>query len=249
MKNYENLDVDASKVWFTSDPHFNHGNIIKYCHRPFLCDRDKMALEENGGVWHQGIWKGEFASRHKISKESVRIMDDELINQTNECVQEDDILWNLGDFAFPSRYDEDRYFYETCKHYRDRINCRDVRILWGNHDNQNLIANLFKQNYMLHHVSYNNALFCMCHYAMATWNKSHRKSINLYGHSHGQAEDWMNSHMPGRRSLDVGVDNAFRLFGKFRPISLKEIFEHFETSKGFSMNQECPAGLTTPPEN
>lgn len=32
---------DPSNLWFTSDPHFQHGNIIQYCDRPFK-SRDEM---------------------------------------------------------------------------------------------------------------------------------------------------------------------------------------------------------------
>lgn len=30
-----NFKFDDSKVFFTSDTHFNHGNIIRFCDRPF----------------------------------------------------------------------------------------------------------------------------------------------------------------------------------------------------------------------
>ena len=30
-----NYKFDASKVFFTSDTHFYHGNIIRFCNRPF----------------------------------------------------------------------------------------------------------------------------------------------------------------------------------------------------------------------
>jgi calcineurin-like phosphoesterase family protein len=35
MKTKMNFNFDGSKVFFTSDTHFNHGNIIEYCQRPF----------------------------------------------------------------------------------------------------------------------------------------------------------------------------------------------------------------------
>lgn len=30
-----NYKFDGSKVFFTSDTHFYHGNIIRFCNRPF----------------------------------------------------------------------------------------------------------------------------------------------------------------------------------------------------------------------
>lgn len=57
---------DASKVFFTSDTHFSHSNIINYCARPF---RDKYEMDEqlilnwnevvpeDGIVFHLGDFK------------------------------------------------------------------------------------------------------------------------------------------------------------------------------------------------
>lgn len=60
----------------------------------------------------------------------------------------------------------------------------------------------------------------MLHYSMRVWNGSHKGFIHLYGHSHSSLE-----HAPWGKSMDVGVDNAYRLFGEYRPFSLKEVVE------------------------
>lgn len=54
---------DPSEVWFTSDTHFGHENIIRYCGRPFrnteemnaeLIRRWRETVPEDGIVFHLG---------------------------------------------------------------------------------------------------------------------------------------------------------------------------------------------------
>lgn len=61
MKDFKNVDV--SKVFFTSDTHFNHKNIIEYCNRPFenveqmnetLLKNWNDTVPEDGIVFHCG---------------------------------------------------------------------------------------------------------------------------------------------------------------------------------------------------
>lgn len=67
--------------FYTSDPHFNHRNIIKYCNRPF--GRDPVDPE----ILH---W---------------RVHDAELIRRWNSRVQPGDHVYVLGDFAMcPAKY-------------------------------------------------------------------------------------------------------------------------------------------------
>lgn len=46
----------------------------------------------------------------------------------------------------------------------------------------------------------------------------------LYGHSHDSMET-----EPWGRSMDVGVDSAFRILGEYRPFSYEEIKNIMET--------------------
>lgn len=203
--------------FFTSDTHFGHGNIIKYCDRPFMTDFDKAGLLTS--------------SKWRMTREAVRMMDTTLINNINSFVGENDTLWHLGDWAFAPK---DQY-YETCRYYRDQIKCRNVNLLWGNHDRRE-IQDLFSNTYDHHEVFVNGQMIVLCHYAHAIFNKSHRGSWHLYGHSHGNAEDWMDKHMPSRKSMDVGVDNAAFLFGQYRPFSFYEIKSIMDGRKGFSLD-------------
>lgn len=44
-------------IWFTSDTHFNHENIIKYCDRPFSClEEMEGAMFEN---WNSVVKRGD----------------------------------------------------------------------------------------------------------------------------------------------------------------------------------------------
>lgn len=234
------------RQFFTADTHFGHGNIIKYSNRPFLTEADKQALAANGGEWHDGSWKGSRASDWRISRDAVDMMNDDITDNINAIVGEEDILWHLGDWAFAQR---ERYF-DKCAFYRRRIRCKNVRMIWGNHDEPHLIRNLFQESHFLHqiHIDGQRYPLVLCHYAMAVWDKSHRGAIHLYGHSHTSAEPWLEQHMPGRRAMDVGVDNAYKILGKYRPFSLEEILEILGSRPGFHMDHHVNPNAPTEEE-
>ena len=48
-----NYKFDGSRVFFTSDTHFNHTNIIRYCDRPFK-STDEMN-EKLIGNWNSAV--------------------------------------------------------------------------------------------------------------------------------------------------------------------------------------------------
>lgn len=208
-----------------------------------MCAEDRKVLEAHG-KWHEGSWKGEGSVDHRLSLDSVNIMDNYLIDRINEIVQPNDTLWHLGDFAFARQH----VYYKQCRYYRDRINCRNVNIVWGNHDQPRKIRDLFGEAYDLHEMREGNQRIILCHYAMAVWNKSHRGNWQLYGHSHSGAEPWLDANMPGRRSFDVGVDNANKLIGDYRPFSFDEVAEIMSKKGGFSMDHHIPRNSSAPTE-
>jgi calcineurin-like phosphoesterase family protein len=65
----------------------------------------------------------------------------------------------------------------------------------------------------------------MSHYAHRVWPHHHKGSIHLYGHSHSNLDDdW-------GKSMDVGVDAAYKRFGEYRPFSLDEVLKIMENKK------------------
>ncbi len=169
------------KIFFTSDLHFGHVNIIRYSHRPF---------------------------------DHVQQMDDTLIANLNAVVGAEDTLYFLGDFCMGV---EREHWVERCRAYRERIVCRNIVLIWGNHDKRTDpgFTDLFSAAYDLHEMVLGEQRLVLCHYPLRTWNQSHHGSWHLHGHEHGQlAED------PQSLSFDVGVD-----CWNYRPLSWEQVQE------------------------
>lgn len=183
-------------VWFTADLHLGHANIIKYCKRPHLNAQEKrLASEDTRGKW-------------RVSEATVRLHDDSLLEAINSRVAEGDTLWILGDFCMGGR--------EQAASYRDRIVCRDVRLVRGNHDRHDVEA-VFDEVIEAGMIRVEGQEIWLCHYPLRTWNKRFHGSWHVYGHVHGrlEAEDRANL---GSLTKDVGVDAC-----DYRPWSFADL--------------------------
>ena len=100
-----------ANVWFTADLHLGHGNIIKYCHRPFLSKTEQERAAENP----RGKWR--------VSDRTIQRHDDALLDAINAVVQPCDTLWVLGDFCWGDL--------EMAREYLGRIRCPNVNLVWG----------------------------------------------------------------------------------------------------------------------
>lgn len=150
-------------------------------------------------------------------------MDSVLIENINSVVKSNDTLWFLGDFCFGSR--EPRAFLRKATHYRELIKCKNMILVWGNHDPKVYsrrkddkwlvqgFRELFIEDYTQVETIIGGKSFTFSHYAMRVWNKMHHGSMHLYGHSHNSLPDDPNS-----LSFDCGVDCH-----NFKPISYDEV--------------------------
>lgn len=154
---------------------------------------------------------------------SVEDMDDTIISSINDAVRPSDELIIAGDFCM------DRTLVQA---YRKLIRCRNIHFITGNHDSAKRIVydlafSSVSEILELRSIVEPGKAITVCHYAMRTWNKSHRGAWQLYGHSHGMLPD-----DPNLLSFDIGVDCH-----EFSPIS--------ETRVKEIMARKTPTNLLT----
>ncbi len=188
-----------SQVWFTADTHFGHSNIIKYCKRPFLSDAELEQLESDP----RGRWR--------VSPDTVERHDTALLEAINSRLSKHDTLWVLGDFCWGDE--------KEAKGYLDRINCKNVNFVWGNHDHRS-IGRLFKKTIEQGKISVQGQKIWLNHYPMRSWDGRFHGAWQLYGHVHDRlaSEDRKNMTL---LTKDVGVDAC-----DYAPISFEQLSEY-----------------------
>jgi len=184
------------KVWFTADTHFGHGNIIKYCQRPFLteAEREEVQRDPRGPL--------------RLSPETVPRHDAALLDAINSRVAEDDVLWILGDFCWGKL--------PEATAYRNRICCRNVHLVWGNHDHRS-IRPAFAEAIEQGMIEVEGQAIWLNHYPMRSWDRAFHGSWHLYGHVHGRLMKADESD-GGTLTRDVGVDAC-----DYRPWSFEDL--------------------------
>jgi len=127
----------------------------------------------------------------------VEHMDAELVRRWNSRIGPRDTVWMLGDIFM-------------CALPRALSIMHSLQgkklLIPGNHDgmilkNPELAAKFYKIYPDLYATGINGVHVVMCHYPLLSWNRSHRGSWMLHGHSHGQVRAAGHA-----RRLDVGVD-------------------------------------------
>jgi calcineurin-like phosphoesterase family protein len=189
-------------IFVTADQHFSHKNIIQYSSRPFS---------------------------------SIEDHDEALITAWNETVSDNDTVYHLGDFTLGNKkkarslfarlngninvlanpWHHDTYWLESDKNMK-------IPYTYGISMSGGIISIelpiIVLEDVILIEGAKHNVPVVMCHYAFQEWDRSYYGAVHFHGHSHGTLPRIANR-------LDVGVDSACLLTGKYRPLELNEAID------------------------
>ena len=190
-------EEEGKHIFFTSDSHYGHSNIIWMCKRPYT---------------------------------NVEEMNRKLIENWNNVVKPDDLVFHLGDFAFGGQ--------PLWRSIREQLN-GNIILIKGNHDDRNLKNGckvLFDGVYDQVKFYIENRCIYLNHYPFLCYGGSYRSEedavFQLFGHVHsgqnstGLDNDRLKMLFPYQ--YDVGVDN-----NNYTPVSWEQIKEiiHEQTTE------------------
>ena len=181
------------KVFVTSDTHYGHKNICR-------------------GVTAWRLPDGSIPIDQTRDFETIDEMNDAIINNINSVVGQDDVLIHLGDWSFGG--------FENIQKFRDRIVCKEIHLILGNHDhhienNRGDCQELFSSVNHYTKLMYKYDTIVLMHYPIDSWDGLNKGHIHLHGHCHLPQQKVFGK---GRR-MDVGIDgNMF-----FMPYSLDNV--------------------------
>ncbi len=179
---------NGENIYFTSDSHYSHFNICSGTSK----------------------WPNLFNCR---KFDTIEQMNQVIVDNINNKVSEDDILYHLGDWSFGSVY--------NVISFRKQIKCKNIHLFLGNHDkhirkNKDNIQSFFLSVQDYGEITIENQRMILMHYPIASWSGINRGSWMSFGHCHSK-------YQGQGKTLDVGIDNYYKLFGSYSPFSYEEI--------------------------
>ena len=190
-----------------------------------LLKGQKLFFTSDTHYSHTNICRGvsEWDSNRGVRDfDTLEQMNDTIVNSINSVVGQDDILIHLGDWSFGG--------IEQIGLFRDRIVCKNIHLVLGNHDhhikkNKLNVADKFSSvskvldleikthspHDMFPSLTYK---FMLSHFPYASWEDMNKGVIHLHGHIHLGPEHKLHAG----KAMDVGVDG-----NNYIPYSLGEI--------------------------
>ena len=168
------------RVWFTSDTHFGHANIIKYCERPFANtnEMDEIIIQR----WNEKVKEDDL----------VFHLGDFALGKEDECLK---VLQRLNGHKVLIKGNHEKSVMKK-SYNRDEFDGGIYELLEVKVNDEE-VSNEFQD-------------LILCHYTMLTWNKSHRGSWQLFGHVHGGLSNkGVIKHHPNQMDVGVDCHNFY----------------------------------------
>jgi len=152
-------------LWFTSDTHFGHENIIQYCNRPFASvqEMDEKLIEN----WNHTVKPDEtiyhLGDFTLAGGDTARVYFQRLDGKINVVPGGHDWKWLR----------EEEYYSRSGHRVTILPPLHTIKVPHPDQDAPQHVV--------------------LCHYAMRVWDRSHYGSWHLYGHSHGNLPPLENS--------------------------------------------------------
>ena len=198
------------KVWLVSDSHYGHKNICR-------------------GVTAWRLPNGSVPIDQTRDFDTIEQMNETIVNNINSVVGQDDVLIHLGDWSFGG--------FENIQKFRDRILCKEIHLILGNHDtsiekNRENVQELFTSVNHYTKLMYKFKTFVLFHYPIASYDGLNKGHIHLHGHVHlptnlrfGKGKK-MDVGMDGHPTFGVyDIDDIIRIMDK-REIASDMLFDH-----------------------
>ena len=187
-------NVPEVNVWITSDTHYSHKNICR-------------------GVTAWRTKEGEIPVSQTRDFATIEKMNSSIVNNINEVVGQDDMLIHLGDWSFGG--------FEQVREFWDRIICKNIHLVLGNHDhhienNRDGSQGLFKSVSHYNTVEIGQFKFRLMHYPISSWDGLGKGVMHLHGHCHLPN----NLKLSKGQRMDVGMDGhtEFRPYNVYREV-------------------------------
>jgi calcineurin-like phosphoesterase family protein len=189
------------RIWFTSDLHFSHRNIVKYT----TGRKEEFGLDET-------------------DVDMMKKHDEGLIRRWNMTVQKHDTVYILGDLSFAST-DDTRKILEKLNGKKHLIignhdgSCRGLENYFVS------VSQIKEVTFKRTIFSFldENMHCVLCHFPLVAWNRRMHGSVMVHGHTHGSMDE-INIQSEELR-VDIGFDSQLANNGL---VSLEQLYHYMK---------------------
>ncbi len=193
-------EICGVKVWFTSDTHLTHKNVLKHC--------PKRAIAGNFDI------------------NDVEAHDKWVIDTWNKTIGKNDIVYILGDFSFASPEIIKKKIMPKLNGQKYLIlgnHDKSSEHLNGYFKQITQMKEVIFKKKNFPFIEEDIFAVFMCHYPMLTWSRKCYGAVCAHGHCHGNIDEFNEENTDLR--VDVGLDGSL---ADFKPISLEDLYAYFK---------------------